>query len=48
MQKMLNKYFTDVCYLRLDFETFTIVGPTFSTEVDGGTCPDTFKVLVRK
>jgi hypothetical protein len=37
--------------LRLDFETFTTVGPTISTE-NGGTatgtytCPDQFKVTV--
>jgi hypothetical protein len=41
----------DICYLRLDFETFTTVGPTISTE-NGGTaagtytCPDQFKVTV--
>jgi hypothetical protein len=50
--------FTDVCYLRLDFESFTLLGPTDSlvntapgvtganAEVLGGSCSDTFKVVV--
>jgi len=36
--------------LRLDFETFQILGPTLTTEATtataGGTCPDQFKVTV--
>ena len=40
--------FLDVCYLRLDFEIFTIEGPkTGSTEVGGGECQDSFSVSVR-
>jgi hypothetical protein len=42
--------FEDICWLRLDFETFSIVGPTTTSEVDaptaGGNCPDQFKVTV--
>jgi hypothetical protein len=39
---------SDICYLRLDFESFTIVGPTLSTEgvATTYTCPDQFKVTV--
>ena len=37
---------SDVCFLRLDFESFTLLGPTVSTETQGGLCPDTFKVTV--
>jgi hypothetical protein len=37
---------SDICYLRLDFETFTTVGPTLSTEAASYVCPDTFKVTV--
>ena len=42
--------FLDVCYLRLDFESFTIVGPTLSTEgvASTYTCPDSLKVTVSK
>ena len=48
---IINNLISDVCYLRLDFETFTTVGPTITTE-NGGTaagtysCPDQFKVTV--
>ena len=35
-----------MCYLRLDFETFTTVAPAVTTEVAPSTCPDTFKVTV--
>ena len=47
--KMNYTFFLDICYLRLDFETFTTVGPTLSTEGIATTysCPDTFKVTVR-
>lgn len=40
----VTKCSTDVCYLRLDFETFTTIAPTISTEASGYSCPDTFKV----
>lgn len=33
----LNKI-SDICYLRLDFETFNILGPTVLGEADGGAC----------
>ena len=45
----MSKYLirtVDVCYLRLDFESFTIVGPSTSLETNGGACQDTFKVNV--
>jgi hypothetical protein len=41
-----NCFFPDVCWLRLDFESFTLLGPTVSTETQGGLCPDTFRVTV--
>ncbi len=43
-----------ICYLRLDFESFTILGPGFTGEFNsvvtqtGGFCRDTFTVTVRK
>jgi hypothetical protein len=37
---------SDVCYLRLDFETFNTLAPTVTTELAPSTCPDTFKVTV--
>lgn len=40
----INKCTADVCWLRLDFESFSILGPTVSTETQGGLCPDSFKV----
>jgi len=39
--------FSDVCYLRLDFESFTTLGPSLSTETLAYACPDTFIVTVR-
>jgi hypothetical protein len=36
----------DICWLRLDFETFTILGTGLTTESNGGLCLDTFKVTV--
>jgi hypothetical protein len=34
--------------LRLDFETFTIIGPADTVETTGGKCAsDTFKITVR-
>ena len=38
--------FIDVCYLRLDFETFTLQGVGATTEINGGACTDTFVVTV--
>ena len=36
-----------VCYLRLDFESFTLLGPADTVETLGGACSrDTFKVTV--
>ena len=49
---------SDVCWLRLDFESFTLLGPTDSlvnfpagvvgatAEFLGGMCADAFKVVV--
>ena len=33
-----------VCYLRLDFDTFTLLGTGLTTEVNGGACQDSFVV----
>ena len=30
----------DICWLRLDFETFTTLGPADTVETDGGLCVD--------
>ena len=38
--------FSDVCWLRLDFETFQTLGPTTTTELSGGACLDTFTMTV--
>ena len=38
--------FSGVCTLRLDFESFTTVGPTDTVETNGGECTDTFTVTV--
>lgn len=46
----VSKCSTDVCYIRLDFETFNILGPSVSSEPSaagttvGAECQDTFKV----
>ncbi len=37
---------TEVCYLRLDFETFTLLGTGGSSNQDEGVCLDTFTVSV--
>ena len=37
---------TDICWLRLDFESFTILGTGLTTESNGGLCLDTFKITV--
>lgn len=39
----VNKCAPDVCFLRLDFETFQIVGPT-DTQAVANTCPDALKI----
>ena len=36
----------DVCWLRLDFETFTTLGPTATDETDGGLCIDMLTITV--
>ena len=42
-----NQFFLDICFLRLDFETFTITGPDGTVEANGGECKvDTFKITV--
>ena len=39
-------FFADICWLRLDFEVFSIAGPIGSDELDGGLCSiDAFNVL---
>ena len=43
VKKQLN---CDVCALRLDFMTFTIVGPGATTEPSGGACTDSFVLSV--
>lgn len=40
----VNKIDNAVCLLRLDFDSFTISGPTDTTEMLGGLCTDTFDV----
>jgi hypothetical protein len=35
---------SDICFLRLDFETFTLISP--SETANSYSCPDTFKVTV--
>jgi hypothetical protein len=46
LKKCPHFVYLDVCWLRLDFETFQTVGPT-STSEPNGACPDTFVVTVR-
>eukprot|EP00093_Oithona_nana_P006559 06559.XXX_116884_118935_1 [CDS] Oithona nana genome sequencing. len=36
----INKVDKDICWLRLDFETFTTVGPSTTLETGGGECVD--------
>ena len=46
-QKSGFLFISDVCYLRLDFESFTLLGPADAVETGGGACTrDTFKVTV--
>ncbi|XP_059081757.1 uncharacterized protein LOC131879445 [Tigriopus californicus] len=40
----INKCSCDVCYLRLDFLTFSILGMADSEEIMGGMCVDSLKV----
>lgn len=40
----VNKCTTDVCWLRLDFESMTLAGPVASLEVNGGACQDAFTI----
>lgn len=41
----IQKTASNICWLRLDFETFTLVGPTATDETNaGGACVDTFKI----
>lgn len=41
----VSKVASNICFLRLDFETFTITGPVDSKETGGGVCnTDTFKI----
>ena len=41
----IQKCDTGVCSLRLDFESFNILGPALTTEVGGGTCVDSFTAM---
>lgn len=43
---LVSNFFADVCYLRLDFLTFSILGLADSSEVMGGMCLDSLKVTV--
>merc|ERR1712223_23595 len=40
----VNKCSDDICWLRLDFETFTTLGPAATEETTGDLCVDTFTV----
>lgn len=40
----VNKCSNDVCWLRLDFETFNILGAATTTEPTSGACVDTFAI----
>ena len=41
---LMNCFHTDICWLRLDFETFTNQGLALTTEVASTACVDTFTV----
>ena len=41
----INKCSADVCSVRLDFNTFSIRGPTDTEETGGGACVDSFQVV---
>jgi hypothetical protein len=38
----------DVSLLRLDFESFTLSGPSITTEENGGDCQDKFNIKVKE
>ena len=40
----INKCSSDVCAVRLDFETFTTAGPATTEEPTGGVCTDSLVV----
>ena len=40
----IQKCCASVCAVRLDFETFTTLGPTSTAESSGGVCVDSFVV----
>jgi hypothetical protein len=40
----VNKCASNVCNVRLDFETFATAGPALTTEITGGVCVDSFVV----
>ncbi len=48
MKFVIFGLYSDVCWLRLDFESFQILGPATTTEPSGGSCPDTFTATVTK
>ena len=39
-----NVYFSDICTMRLDFETFTTTGPTVTNDATTATLMDSFVV----
>ena len=41
----INKCSSNVCSVRLDFESFTIEGPSATLETDGGACTDSFVAM---
>eukprot|EP00094_Tigriopus_californicus_P003564 TCALIF_03427-PB protein Name:"Protein of unknown function" AED:0.12 eAED:0.12 QI:15/1/0.9/1/0.11/0.4/10/0/376 len=43
----VNRISSDVCFLRLDFQTFTILGPMDTLETNGGQCVDTFTATTK-
>ena len=42
----INKCSQDICWLRLDFETFQTLGPSDTIETTGGACADTLTITV--
>ena len=44
----IDKCQCDVCWLRLDFDTFNILGTGATTETDGGVCLDDLTITVGK
>ena len=42
----VNKCSSDVCSIRLDFESFTTAGPSSTSETNGGECTDSLVVTV--